>query len=284
MGCSPMVKTLPPLCVLSAFVATLAAQRVLEVEPNDTPATAQLISAGQHVAAHLTAGEQDWFTFTLTAPAELHAQTSGNNGVNSSVDTVVFLFDATGTTQLAWNDNQRGTMSDLGVNVPAGTYTVEVVGKTATVAGDYGLDLIAYVPAVIATVEGAEPNGDPTLGGVPTPITIGGIFAGNLSSPTDTDWYTFSLAHRGVVQAFVQDDGMIPQLDKTVLTLMQETAPGTWTQLATGTSTTSHRALSMQHPGTLGAGNYALVVSTNAAGGTAPRSTPASATTRCARC
>jgi hypothetical protein len=262
-----------PLSLL-ALAANLAAQRAPEVEPNDTLVQAQTLTAGTQVTANLVAGEQDWFTFTLPSAAEIHLRTTGNFAVNPAMNMVVFLYDAAGATRLAWNDDASGQSSDCGVNLPAGTYTVMVVGKLATTAGDYGLDFVVLPPAVIQTNEGPEPNHDPGLGGVPTVITLGDTVAGNLSSPTDVDWYKFTLTGRGIVQAICYDDGSVPQLDNTLLQFFYEASPGAWSPFSpVGSSTlsTSHRAFNLSHPLTLGAGNYAIQVAAGtAAVGTAP--------------
>jgi hypothetical protein len=78
-----------------ALVAGLAAQRLPEIEPNNTVAQAQTLTAGTQITANLAAGEQDWYQFTLGGAAEIHLRTSGNFGVNPGVDTGVFLYDAT---------------------------------------------------------------------------------------------------------------------------------------------------------------------------------------------
>ena len=252
--------------------AGLQAQRVAEIEPNDTVAQAQPILAGRHIVANLAAGEQDWYSFTLASAAEIHLQTSGNFSVNPSVDTVVLLYDSTGQVRLAWNDNQRGTMSDCGVNLQPGSYTCLVMGKTTTVTGDYGLDFVVLPAAVIDVVEAAEPNGDPMLGGYPTPIVLGQTFTGDLSSPTDSDWYTFTLTTAGVVQAAVYDDGGVPQLDNTNIKLYQEHSPGSYVAVGSAsTQSTGHRALTLAHPASLPPGNYAIEITAgSAATGTAP--------------
>jgi hypothetical protein len=163
-------------------------------------------------------------------------------------------------------------MSDVGVNLQPGTYTAMVVGKTATIVGDYGLDFVVLPASVINTTEGAEPNNDPGLGGIPTPITLGDTAAGSLSSPTDVDWYSFTLTTRSTVQAIVYDDGSVPQLDNTQIQFYQEVTPGGWvSMLGSSTLTTSHRAFNLTHPLVLQPGNYAIVVSAGtAAAGTAP--------------
>lgn len=255
-----------------ALASSLAAQRVAEIEPNNTVAQAQTIQAGTQVAANLAAGEQDWYTFALTAAGEVHLRTTGNFGVNPGMDLAVFLYDNTGTTRLAWDDNSSGTAADCGVNLTPGVYTVMVIGKTAALTGDYGLDFVVLPAAVVQTVEGPEPNGNPNSGGIPTPITLGDTVTGDISSTTDSDWYTFTLASRSLVQAICYDDGGVPQLDNTMLQFYQETTPGTWTAIGTSSQlTTSHRAFNLSHTTTLAAGSYAIQVSGGtAAAGTAP--------------
>lgn len=267
-----MLRISPLLPSVLALAGGLTAQRVAEVEPNDTLAQAQVLIPGSQVTANLAAGDQDWFQFTLAGSGQVHLRTTGNFSVNPSVDTVVFLFDAAGTTRLAWNDNASGLLSDLGATLPAGSYTVQVVGKTGTTAGDYGLDFIVLPALAIQTVEGPEPNGDPGLGGVPTPITLGDTIEGSLAAPTDTDWYTFSVTTRSIVQAICYDDGGVPQLDNTRLSFFQEVSPGVYTAFGTASSlATSHRAFNLAHPTALLPGNYAIQVDAGtAAAGTAP--------------
>jgi len=268
-----MKSNLPWWLVCASLTPAIAAQRIPELEPNDTVAQAQSLVAGTQVTANLSAGDQDWFAFTLAAPAQIHLRTTGNFSVNPSVDTVVFLFDASGSTRLAWNDNASGLLSDLGVTLPAGSYTVQVIGKTGTTAGDYGLDFVVLPPIPINTTEGPEPNHDPGLGGTPTPITLGDTVAGELSSPTDVDWYSFSLSTLSIVQAICFDDGGVPQLDNTRLSFFQELSPGAYAVLGTSsTLATSHRAFTLAHPTALPPGNYAIQVEAGtAAVGTVPQ-------------
>ena len=267
-----------PTVVLSSLLLPLvgthaAAQSVAELEPNGTVAQGQTLVAGQHVAANLVAGEQDWFTFTLAAPGQVQVRTSGNYTVNPSVDTYVAIYDAAGATRLAWDDNSDGTHSVCGVTLPAGSYSVLVVGKTGTVQGDYGLDYVVLPPAPIGNVEGAEPNDNPAAGATPTPITLGNTFTGTIATTADVDWFTFTLTTRAVVQAVVMDDAGVPQLDQTRLAFQQETGPNAWVPIGTSSFiSTSHRAFNLAHPGMLLPGNYAIEVSsaTSTAAGTAP--------------
>lgn len=259
--------------VLVGALASLPAQRVPEVEPNDTVAQAQSLIPGLHVECNLAAGEQDWFAFTLAAPGQVHLRTSGNFAVNPAVDTQVAIYDAAGLVRLAWDDRSSGQQSDCGVTLDPGSYTVLVMGKLATTTGDYGLDCVVLPVTAIDTVEGPEPNGDPALGGTPTPVTLGDTVAGELTSTSDVDWYSFTLTGRAVVQAICYDDGGVPQLDNTKLAFYQEIAPGVWATFGTSSFiSTSHRAFNLNHPTTLAAGTYMIEVSsaTTTATGTPP--------------
>ncbi len=260
-----------PLLILSCFASTLCAQRVAEVEPNNSAATAQPLVFGQQVDCNLAAAEQDWFTFTVTTPSEVHLTTAGNFAVSSTVDTCVLLYDATGTTRLAWNDNARGSHSDMGCTLQPGVYAALVVGKLTTTTGDYALDLVAYPASTIQANEGAEPNGDPSLGETPTPFNLGENFSGTLASSTDVDWWQFTIAFDTVVQAYVYDDSGVPQLDNTLIGLRQLSG-GTWTTIGTtSTLATGHRAFNLAHVAALTPGTYAIAVSAGtAAAGTAP--------------
>ncbi len=255
-----------------ALAASLTAQRTPELEPNNSVAQAQLLTPGLHVTANLAAGEQDWFLFTLAAPGQVHLRTSGNFAVNPSVDTQVAIYDATGTTRLAWNDSADGVHSDCGVTLAAGTYTGLVMGKLATTAGDYGMDFAVLPVVAINTVEGAEPNNAPSLGGTPTVITLGDTFSGELTTTGDVDWFQFTLTTRTVVQVAVMDDGDVPQLDQTRLQYYQETAPGNWATLGSASQNIAmHRNFTLTHTNTLLPGNYAIEVGSNTtATGTAP--------------
>ena len=104
-------------------------------------------------------------------------------------------------------------------------------------------------------------------------MTLGDTIEGSLSSPTDVDFWSFTLTGRGIAQAVSFDDGGVPQLDNMALRYYQLTAPGVWTALGTSaaTNSASHRVSNLQHPGLLNAGTYAIAVQAGtAATGTAP--------------
>lgn len=257
------------------LLCPLVAQKVSEIEPNDTPAQAQSITAGMHVACTYTATaptDDDWFAFSLAAPGQVHLHASAGGTLSSGIsrDNRIAIYDASGTVRLAWNDSATGNMADCGVTLPAGSYTAVVNLKTGGVAGnDYGLDFYVLPADPIDTVEGAEPN-DAT--GTPTPFTLGDTIEGDLLASTDVDFWQFTLTGRGIVQAASYDDGGVPQLDNLSLRYYQQVAPGSWTPVGTAaTNSASHRITNLSHTGTLPAGTYAIEVQAGtAAVGTAP--------------
>ncbi|MFY9341138.1 MAG: hypothetical protein WAT39_01525 [Planctomycetota bacterium] len=251
----------------------LAAQKIAEVEPNDTAATAQPIVPGNHItASYATAADEDWFSFTLTAPGQVHLHTvaTGTLALGTSRDNRIAFYDATGTTRLAWNDGAVGSMADCGVTLPAGSYTARVALKTGT-AGTYDLDLYVLPQNPIGTVEGPEPNG---ATGTPTSFTPGATLEGELiaPAPTDEDYWQFTLTGRSIVLAATYDDSGVPQADNLALRF-HTGLPGAWTALGTSdaTNSASHRITTLAHPGMLLAGTYAIAVKGGTvAAGTAP--------------
>lgn len=133
------------------LTAPLFAQQLPEVEPNDSSAAAQAILLGRQCNATLTAGENDWFSFTT--PGGYHTITG-----SSGTDTRFYLWDATATTMVAFNDDSRSLTSDISRNLAAGTYLLQVTGWSATSAGAYSLDISAASPAKAFTGAEVEPN------------------------------------------------------------------------------------------------------------------------------
>ena len=124
------------------FAAPLMAQVFPETEPNDVVANAQVVALGSQINASLTAGEFDWYTFTT--PGGYHSIQMLSDTA-TGVDFVMDIFDASGTTLLAWCDDsgQSGYTSYssyFGV-IPAGTYTVRCKAFSSTSTGNYQFNL-----------------------------------------------------------------------------------------------------------------------------------------------
>ncbi|HEU4420669.1 MAG TPA: pre-peptidase C-terminal domain-containing protein, partial [Planctomycetota bacterium] len=167
------------LCTLICAPAVLA-QRLPEVEPNNTPATAQAIAIGTQIDANLAAGEDDWYSFTVSAYTRVRLQTS-------NTDTRMALLNSTGTTYLGIDDDARtttnGFSSEIMLNIAAGTYTVQIVGFTSTTAGPYSMEIAQFAPLVYTGTE-IEPN-DTHLTATPTTLSPGGArYLGNVGPAT----------------------------------------------------------------------------------------------------
>jgi hypothetical protein len=136
------------------LAAPLLAQQFPEIEPNGTPATAQVIAPGTQCNAGLVAAEEDWFTFTT--PGGYHLITTAG-GESASTDTTMALYDAAGTTPLAYNDDAVSLVSALNLELPAGTYTLRIKGFSTSTAGNYTLDVSQPI-AKPYTGNEVEPN------------------------------------------------------------------------------------------------------------------------------
>ena len=156
------------------------AQQLSEVEPNDTVAQANALAIGNQLNANLVAAEADWYTFTTTAAGYVYIYTNG-------LDTRFELYDATGTTLLGLDDDGRGSTnafcSYLAVNLPAGTYTLKVLGYSATTFGAYSIDLSVFAPKGFTGIE-VEPN-ESVATATPVVIPAGGAqIDASLAAPT----------------------------------------------------------------------------------------------------
>ena len=172
-----------------AVATPLLAQRVAEVEPNDSAATAQAVALGVQIDANLIAGESDWFAFTTVADGEMRFTTSGG------IDTRIEIFDATGVVLFAGNDDSRSLQSDITINLVAGAYAARLFGFTTTTAGAYSLDISRTSPLKAYTDLESEPNDTVATAN----LLIGGFInnaqvSGSLSSAADIDVYQIILA------------------------------------------------------------------------------------------
>ncbi len=119
--------------------------KAAEVEPNDTPATANVLTAGDAMSAAIdAAGDQDYFAFTASTGDAVDFETfPGTAG-----DTKMYLYDVDGTTQLAYDDDGgTGYYSKFSYNFTAdGTYYVRVIHYSASGTGTYILTATAATP------------------------------------------------------------------------------------------------------------------------------------------
>src|SRR5436190_6999662 len=175
------------LLISSLLLTTpLLAQRIPEVETNDTPATAQPVAMGVQVDANLLAADNDWYSFTTTGGQIRFT-------VSNTTDTRLEITDAAGAVTLAGNDDSRGLASDVTINLAAGSYLVRVLGFGATTTGTYSLDVsLEHAPKPFTQAE-AEPNDTVATANVLTPVANSVQLSGNLSGAADIDVYQLVL-------------------------------------------------------------------------------------------
>jgi len=233
---------LTQLLVSAACGAALSPAQVLrfELEPNGSSAQANSTACEVHMEGQVgVAGDQDWYAFTLAAPARVLLMVSPGPG-GAVTDTELWLYDSTpAQALLAFNDDDvRSWMSTISIHLPAGTYYAMVKGWGNSTGG-YALDLACDSNGlpVARVAEAAEPNG-PLGAGTTTSLACGEIGDGDLTA-ADTDWWTFTLTSPSIVRAETgRGLSVITSID-TIMTLWDVTgstqlefdddgAPGNW--------------------------------------------------------
>jgi hypothetical protein len=102
------------IVALSALMSVNAFALFSETEPNDTRASADVVLYGNIApwsdvgVLSLTANDSDFFKIRLNAGDYLTAITFPIQSNYYSPDTVMALFDASGTTAIVWNDDATG--------------------------------------------------------------------------------------------------------------------------------------------------------------------------------
>jgi hypothetical protein len=168
------------------LAATTAAQQFSEAEPNDTVGQATPLVFGQQCNAQFNvSGDVDWYTFTTTGGYHLISTTG-------AIDNVMNIFDATGTTLLAWTDDGQGTLASYWGNIPAGTYTLRLTPFGGTATGPYAIDISAptskpytgsevepndTLATALSVGDGAQINSSL---GAPVTVVVGGAAAGTV--------------------------------------------------------------------------------------------------------
>ena len=181
----PSIPTLPMRFLLATALllsTPLLAQRLPEVEPNNTAATEQAVAMGVQIDAALVAADNDWYSITSVG-GQVRFTTSG------VADTRLEISGPTGLPVLAGNDDSRALQSDITIDLLAGSYKVRVFGFSATTAGAYSLDIALETPAKTFTAVEVEPNNTLLLA---QPIGIDAQVNGSLA-PLDEDWYRIVL-------------------------------------------------------------------------------------------
>jgi hypothetical protein len=196
------------MCLLSAVC--LRAQVLNEVEPNDIPPQANFVAPGTQIDCVLTPGDVDWFVFS-TSGGRVSLFTSALGA--TSVDTVLELFDLAGTTSLGYGDDARGALSDLSMNLPAGTYLLRVSGFSPSTTGGYSLDATETF-VLPFTMSESEPNDTLATADVLPPGNCRVDVDAGLSGPLDEDWYKITVSSPRSGIWFLINEGNAPFLSQ----------------------------------------------------------------------
>ncbi len=144
------------------YVLSVALNGVMDREGNNSSAAAQPIgSLNSNVRGGLTAGDQDWYSFTLVAPTDVYLTSltpgDGPNQPDNFLDPTIELYDSTGTqvgTAGAAADNGAGDGKNalvMGDDLPAGVYRFRVLASPLTAfltSGEYLVQLTTSPVAV----------------------------------------------------------------------------------------------------------------------------------------
>ena len=149
------------------------------------------VASGTPITGHIqTSDDEDYFLIVVPGSSTLTAVSTG------SVDTIGYLYDTDGTTQLATNDDdgEGGNFSISQSITTAGTYYVRVIGK-GTATGRYSLTL--------TSTGGDHGNTAATA----TPVAIGGVpIVGNIATSGDEDYFSIETSLINGIRASTTGD------------------------------------------------------------------------------
>src|SRR5262249_40118768 len=147
----------------------------------DTSTTGQISSDGVGVTGNIeTIGDHDWFRTTLTAGVQYRFDEHGSpSGQGTLTDPLLRLWNSTGTTQLATNDDSNGTFESEFFYTPATT-------------GTYYLDAAAYAASELRGTYTVHEAPDDYAAGTSTTGVVATNGAGTIGSVEvsgDQDWF-----------------------------------------------------------------------------------------------
>ncbi|MBI2399377.1 MAG: DUF11 domain-containing protein [Xanthomonadales bacterium] len=165
-----------------------------EVEPNGTPATASPLTGTSAVvrASVYPNADEDYYSFTATAGDRLYAAVTTSTSSNASTDSQLYLYQADGTTQIEFdeNDGTFGASSSTiaGATLTAGgTYYLRVKHNSATgQLRPYDLFVRLQSGAPTAEVEANDSTATATA------LPASGWANGTHGTPTDVDFFSFT--------------------------------------------------------------------------------------------
>jgi subtilisin-like proprotein convertase family protein len=206
-------QALPPRGEATGAILTVAFTN--EVEPNDTPATANPLGAlpvrvrgNSHAVPVPVAGDLDVYSFSAAAGDRLFV-TSITGLAAGSGDTVITLLAPDGTTVLE-TDDEDGSLNASGSNVAgatlaaAGTYFIQVAPFNTTLADSVRpYDLYVRVLSGAPTAE-VEPNNNGAPG--PQALPPNGWVSGAITPLADNDTFSINAQPGETIVAILDAD------------------------------------------------------------------------------
>ncbi|MBL8762730.1 MAG: hypothetical protein JNM07_00485 [Phycisphaerae bacterium] len=149
------------LAGIVAAASTSQAAFFLEAEGNNTSGTANPVGVYAPPGDAFLVdgsisplGDQDWFIFSVTGPAEIKAAVYGRP--NSTIgDSFLELYDAVPALITSDDDDNIGKFSSLEANVPAGTYYLRVLAGPRSTSIDATFDYKLVVGINIVPAPGS---------------------------------------------------------------------------------------------------------------------------------
>jgi hypothetical protein len=234
-------------------------------EDDDTATAAKPLTVGGAARTHnvCPAGEADWASFAATAGLTYTIETSN---LGPAADTRLCLYDATGTTQLACDDDSgSGNGSRIVWQAPAGgTYTLRVTDYDPEAAGpDTRYDLRVFEGSCTPDALEIDDTRDRAR-----PVTPDGSKQAHNTCPAgDVDWITFAVSPGAYV---IETTDLGPEADtfielydasETRLAFNDDYGPGTGSRIHYTFSTNGSYYVKVRHynPTTYGTGtDYSL--------------------------
>ena len=192
--------------VLGLFLATTPAPAVpiSETEPNNSPATANLISAADVVQASIAAGDVDFYAITLTAGQAITAD------VDSGLDFIMEILGADGTTQLAFSDDGDRPPNQFDpflvfVAPAAGTYYIGVSAYSDFgFVGDHNQNGLYTLTLTQIALTETEPDNSPATA---NSISCGDEAKASIAAG-DVDFYAITLTAGQAITADLDSLGL----------------------------------------------------------------------------
>jgi hypothetical protein len=191
----------------------------VELEPNDTPATATLLNAFAHISRGIgggisPAGDVDYYRVPAQAGDRLWVSVDSGRSSGTppfSRDAVLDVFAPGGTTLLE-RDDDDGTANGGDLTIESQDAAI-VAGLLLPAGGDYLVRVSAKSPAariapytlLIARTQGSQPEQEPNDDPAHAMFFPNGAIDASLSSASDVDYYRLDLLDGGF--PFIAVDG-----------------------------------------------------------------------------